>query len=181
MLHHQPLYDFWSRSTGCWVSPLLTLNIHWLTESAIPAIAQIHGLDQVEFGIEMRWNYCKKIDADSMFWCVDSQHPNVVFTDKSISHNSPPSVFHYQLHNLDRLVMSVGHYEETIVLESFHQRLREQRYNGKLMRRLREIKVETTIADRFCLLPAAFCSMTKGQRSQIAAASSPTKFYPIKF
>jgi hydroxypyruvate isomerase len=143
MPFHQQLYDFWLRSTGVWISPLLTLNISWLNKSEILAIAKIHHLEQVEFGISMSWEYCKKPDSDYMSWCVDAKYPDVVFTDKSISHNSPPSIFNYQLRDANRLVMTVGKYEETIVLESYNRRWREQRYEGKLMRRLREEKADT--------------------------------------
>jgi hypothetical protein len=139
---HQHLYDFWLRSTGVWVSPLLTLNVNWLNASEIFAIAEIHALERVEFGIKMSWEYCKKPDSDYMSWCVDAKHPQVVFTDKSISHDSPPSIFNYQMPNANRLVVSVGKYEETIVLESHSRRLREQRYEGKLLRRLWEQKVD---------------------------------------
>jgi hypothetical protein len=153
MPFHQQLYNFWLRSTGIWVSPLLTLHVDWLNEIEILAIAQIHHLERVEFGIKMSWEYCKKPDSDYMSWCVDAKHPHVVFTDKSISHNSPPSIFSYQLPIANRLVMSVGQYEETIVLESHNRRLREQRYEGKLMRRLWEEKVNAV--SPFCPLPPA--------------------------
>jgi hypothetical protein len=146
MPFHYQLYDYWLRSTGIWVSPLLTLNVDWLNESEISAIAQIHALERVEFGIKMSWEYRKKLDSDYMSWCVDTKHPNVVFTDKSISHNSAHSIFSYQMRDPNRLVMSVGKYEETIVLESYNKRLREHRYEGKLMRRLWETKVDATIA-----------------------------------
>jgi hypothetical protein len=115
--HHQ-LYDFWLRSTGVWVSPLLTLNVNWLNQAEIFAIAQTHHLERVEFGIKMSWEYRKKPDSDYMSWCVDTKHPHVVFTDKSISYNSPPSIFNYQMRDVNRLVMSVGKYEETIPLLS---------------------------------------------------------------
>jgi hypothetical protein len=42
--------------------------------------------------------------------------------------------------NEHKLVMTVGKYEETVVLEGDTRRLREQRYEGKLLRRLWENK-----------------------------------------
>ncbi len=41
--------------------------------------------------------------------------------------------------------MSVGKYEETVMLESDRRRLREQRYDGKLIRGLWEEKVRAEI------------------------------------
>lgn len=150
MPFHYHLYDYWWRSTGVWISPLLTLNVNWLNESEISAIAQIHHLERVEFGIKMSWKYHQKLDSGYMSWCVDTQHPNVVFTDKSISHNSQPSIFNYQMRDVNRLVMSVGQYEETIMLEH-RRRLREHRYEGKLMRRLWETKIDA-ISPKFVMV-----------------------------
>ena len=152
MPFHYQLYDYWLRSTGVWVSPLLMLNVDWLSESEILAIAQTHDLERVEFGIKMSWEYRKKPESGYMSWCVDTQHPNVVFTDKSLSRNSAPSIFNYQMQDADRLIMSVGKYEETIMLESCCRRLREQRYEGKLMRRLWEKKVDATIAPKLAMV-----------------------------
>ena len=44
--------------------------------------------------------------------------------------------------------MSVGKYEETVMLESDWRRLREQRYDGKLIRRLWEEKIGAEIPQR---------------------------------
>ena len=75
-----------------------------------------------------------------MSWCVDSNHSGLVFTDKSLSKDSLPRIFDYQMVNDHKLVMTVGKYEETVVLDGDTRRLREQRYEGKLLRRLWENK-----------------------------------------
>ncbi|MBD2101499.1 hypothetical protein [Leptolyngbya sp. FACHB-261] len=145
MLNHQELYEFWCRSMGTWTSPLLTLQLRWLDNPELLPISEAHHLSEPEFGISMSWTYNKKAEAGHMAWIADASHPNAVFTDKSIWEDTPPSVFNYQLFAAKRLVMTTGEYEETVFLQSDSRRLREQRYGGKLMRRLWEDKVAVDI------------------------------------
>lgn len=76
-----------------------------------------------------------------MSWCVDANQPGLVFTDRGLSSHSPPQIFNYQMVDDNQLVMAAGKYEETILLEGDNRRLREQRFKGKLIRRLWENKL----------------------------------------
>ncbi len=152
MFIHNELYKFWLPSIGVWDSPLLTLTVKWLDEQELLLIGKIHHLHQAEFGVKMSWEYKKKSDSGHMSWCVDAARPNLVFTNKSLAPESSPRIFNYQLLAANKLVMSVGKYEETVMLESDRRRLREQRYDGKLIRRLWEEKVRAEIPQRLISL-----------------------------
>jgi hypothetical protein len=133
---HQELYDFWSRSEGLWHSKLVKVAIKILTPPDLLAITQLHLLEQPEFGIRMSWEYNTSSGSGQMLWCVDAKCPNLVFTDKGISPNTQPSMYHYQLLSSDILITIDGKAEETNVLEqNNNRRLRELRYDGKLIRR----------------------------------------------
>lgn len=152
MFIHNELYKFWLPSIGVWDSHLLTLTVKWLDEEELLLISKIHHLHQAEFGVKMSWEYKKKSDSGHMSWCVDAARPNLVFTNKSLAPESSPRIFNYQLLAANKLVMSVGKYEETVMLESDRRRLREQRYDGKLIRRLWEEKVRAEIPQRLISL-----------------------------
>jgi len=141
MPFHQPLYDFWLRSTGVWVSPLVIVNVRFLEKQEIFSIGQIHNLEQVEFGVNMLWEYRKKTESGYMSWCVDACQPNLVFTNKGLTNNNP-CILNYQLLNANKLIITVDKLEETFILTNDGRRLRELRYEGKLLRRLREKKVD---------------------------------------
>jgi hypothetical protein len=152
MFIHNELYKFWLPSTGVWDSHLLTLTVKWLHEEELLLIGKIHHLHQAEFGVKMSWEYKKKSESGHMSWCVDAARPNLVFTNKSLAPESSPRIFNYQLLAANKLVMSIGKYEETVMLESDRRRLREQRYDGKLIRRLWEEKVRAEIPQRLISL-----------------------------
>jgi hypothetical protein len=152
MFIHNELYKFWLPSIGVWDSHFLTLTVKWLDEEELLLIGKIHHLYQAEFGVKMSWEYKKKSDSGHMSWCVDAARPNLVFTNKSLAPESSPRIFNYQLLAANKLVMSVGKYEETVMLESDRRRLREQRYDGKLIRRLWEEKVRAEIPQRLISL-----------------------------
>lgn len=140
MFIHKNLYNFWSRSEGVWLSKLVKVRVSLLDEQELSSISQIHLFTEAEFGVKMSWEYNLKEESGYMSWCVDSNHSGLVFTDKSLSKDSSPRIFDYQMVNDHKLVMTVGKYEETVVLDGDTRRLREQRYEGKLLRRLWENK-----------------------------------------
>lgn len=137
---HDNLYDFWSRSQGIWFSKLVTVTIRLLYERELFTISQIHQLNSPEFGIKMNWEYHTREELGQMSWCVDTTQPNSVFTDRDLFAPSP-AIYDYRLIRDHQLVMTAGKYEETCWLEGNCRRLREQRYEGKLVRRLWENKV----------------------------------------
>lgn len=141
MLIHDSLYHFWSRSIGVWDSLLVKVTANWLSEQYLISLCQLHHLSQPEFGVIVSWEYKKKSDSGNMSWCVDANHPNLIFANKTLKHDSPPSILNYQLPDANKLVITVGQLEETFVLASDKRRLRELRYQGKLLRRLWEEKV----------------------------------------
>lgn len=138
---HQQLYDFWVRSIGVWDSPLVTVTVNWLEQKELLAIAQIHQLKQVEFGVNMSWKYHQKPQSGWMFWCVDTQQSNLVFTNKTLTKDEP-CILNYQMLSTNKLVITVGTLEETFILTSGGRRLRELRHEGKLLRRLWETKID---------------------------------------
>lgn len=146
MFIHTELYNFWFRSIGVWDSLLVTVIVTWLDEREILSIGKIHNLHQPEFGVRMSWEYKKKSESGHMSWCVDTERPNLVFTNKGLK-NDNPCVLNYQMLNANKLVITVGKLEETFVLEG-ERRLRELRYDGKLLRRLWEKKVRAEIPQR---------------------------------
>jgi hypothetical protein len=141
MLTHSQLYNFWSRSQGIWISQLVTVSVNWLDDQELAVISQIHCLSTPEFGVKMGWQYSKKSDSGNMCWCVDADQPQLVFTNKSLTDNSPPRIFDYRILAVNKLIITAGKYEETFLLESDNHRLRELRIEGKLIRRLKEQKV----------------------------------------
>ncbi len=138
---HYKLYNFWSRSEGLWLSKLVKVAVRFLSEQELLAVSQIHLLDKAEFGVKMSWEYNTKEELGHMLWCVNAMQPGLVFTDKGLSNYSSPQVLHYQMVNDNKLVITTGKYEETFLLDGDSRRLRELRYEGKLVRRLRENKL----------------------------------------
>lgn len=141
MLTHSQLYNFWLRSQGMWVSQLVTVSVNWLDDQELAAISQIHCLSATEFGVKMSWQYSKKSDSGNMCWCVDADQPQLVFTNKSLTDDSPPRIFDYRMLAENKLIIKAGKYEEIFLLESDNHRLRELRVEGKLIRRLKEQKI----------------------------------------
>lgn len=141
MLIHDNLYHFWFRSIGEWNSLLVKVTTSWLTEQELLSLCQIHNLTQPEFGVNVSWEYKKKLESGNMSWCVDTKQPNLIFANKTLKHDSPPSILNYHLPDTNKLVITVDQLEETFVLASDKRRLRELRYQGKLLRRLWEEKV----------------------------------------
>lgn len=141
MLTHTQLYNFWLRSQGIWDSQLVTVTVNWLDERELASISQIHHLSATEFGVKMSWQYKKKSASGNMCWCVDAERPQLVFTNKSLTDDSPPRVFNYQMLAANKLIITAGKYEEMFLLESDERRLRELRIEGKLIRRLKEQKI----------------------------------------
>ncbi|WAL60036.1 hypothetical protein [Thermocoleostomius sinensis] len=81
-----------------------------------------------------------------MSWCVSANQPGLVFTNKGLASDSVPQIYQYRMADENTLVMSVGKYEETIRLEGTKRRLREQRYDRRLIRRVWENKVEALVS-----------------------------------
>lgn len=141
MLTHRSLYDFWARSQSLWFSKLAQVSVRFLSASELAEVRQLHQLEQVEFGVHLSWKYFTRAESGQMSWCVDTDHPGVVFANKGLLEHSP-QIYQYQMLNDDTLIMSVDQYEETIWLETDHHRLREHRYHGKLIRRVWENTAE---------------------------------------
>ena len=137
---HYNLYNFWSRSEGLWVSKLVKVTVKFLDEQELLVVSKIHALDNTEFGVRVSWEYTKKEESGHMSWCVDSHHLGLVFTDKSLLSDTPPQILNYQMINENKLVITAGKYEETFLIHDDTRRLRELRYDGKLVRRLWENK-----------------------------------------
>jgi hypothetical protein len=146
MLTHQSLYEFWHRSQSLWSCKLTQVSIYFLSTAELANLRQLHQLEQVEFGVRLGWKYLTRDGAGEMAWCVDAAHPGIIFTDKDVLEQYSPQVYQYQMPDSNTLVMSVDKYEETIHLETEHRRLREHRYDGKLMRRVWEHRVEAVAA-----------------------------------
>jgi hypothetical protein len=146
MFTHQVLYDFWCRSQSVWLCKLVKVTISFLNNQELSELSQTHQLKDVEFGVKLSWEYCTKQGSGYMSWCVNAHQPGLVFTNKGLSDDSPPQIYQYKMIDDNTLVMSVGKYEETIRLESANRRLREQRYDRKLIRRVWENKIEALIA-----------------------------------
>ncbi len=133
---HQKLYDFWSRSEGLWLSKLVKVSINFLPPPDLLTVTQLHQLQQPEFGIRMSWEHNTSESSGQMLWCVDANLPHSVFTTNGINPDSQPSVYHYHLLSDDILITIDGKAEETNLLEPNNtRRLRELRYDGRLIRR----------------------------------------------
>ena len=141
MLIHDNLYHFWFRSLGVWDSLLVKVTTSWVSDQELLSLCKTYNLTQPEFGVHVSWEYKKKLESGNMSWCVDTNHPNLIFANKTLKHDSPPSILNYQLLDANKLVIKVAQLEETFVLASDKRRLRELRYQGKLLRRLWEEKV----------------------------------------
>lgn len=137
---HDNLYSFWFRSKGLWFSKLVKLTVRLLSVQELLTISKIHHLDQAEFGVKMSWEHNIKEDSGHVSWCVDANQPGLVFTNKGLLSDSLPQIFDYEMVDDNQLVMTAGNYEETILLEGDIRRLRELRFEGKLIRRLWENK-----------------------------------------
>ncbi len=138
-LKQKSLYNFWYRSEGIWFSKLVKVAVRLLDEQELLAISQIHHLNKAQFGIRMSWEYNTKVQPGQMSWCIDISHPGKVFTDKGLLSNTP-QILYYQMVDDNQLVITSGKYEETFLLKGDNRRLRELRYEGKLVRRLWENK-----------------------------------------
>jgi hypothetical protein len=132
---HDCLYQFWLRSQGLWLSKLTKVTLSFLGELELQAFKQIHSLVQPEFGIRMAWEYQIKAETGQMAWCVDAMQPGVVFTNKSVTAHSLPAVYDYEMMGNHILITAADGMEERTVLEGDYQRLRELRYQDKLVRR----------------------------------------------
>ncbi len=141
MVIHNNLYNFWFRSKGVWDSKLAKVTVNLLDEQELSSISRTHHLAKAEFGVNMSWEYKTKQESGQMSWCVDTKQPNVVFTNKGLAKDSSPGRFAYRMIDDNKLVITVGKYEETFFLKDDRRRLRELRYDGKLVRRLWENKV----------------------------------------
>jgi hypothetical protein len=135
---HYCLYNFWCRSEGIWFSKLVKVAVRLLDEQELLAISNIHHLEQAEFGIKTAWEYNSKAESGYMSWCVNANQPSLVFTNNLL--NNTPQIINYQMVDENQLVMTGDNYEETYFLDGENRRLRELRYNGKLLRRLWEDK-----------------------------------------
>jgi hypothetical protein len=132
---HDRLYRFWSQSQGLWISKLAKVTLCLLDERELPALSQIHVLEQPEFGIKLAWEYQLKAESGQMSWFVDAAQPGLVFTNKSVRADSSPAIYDYQMVGDRMLVTATGELEERTVLEGDRQRLRELRCDGTLVRR----------------------------------------------
>jgi hypothetical protein len=138
---HQALYDFWLRSNGLWHSKLVKVVIKLLTAPELISITQLHHLEEPEFGIRMSWEYNTKDSSGQTLWAVDANCLDRIFTDQGVPSDQQPTIYHYQLLSHDILLTIAGKAEETNILESSNNhRLRELRYDGKLIRRHWESK-----------------------------------------
>lgn len=132
---HQKLYDFWLRSAGLWLAKLVKVVIKMLTPPDLAIVTQLHQLEQAEFGIRMSWEYSLRNESGQMIWYVTADHPDTLFTNHGINPDRQPGIYHYQLLGDDILRTIDGKAEETNILEKSNQsRLRELRYDGKLIR-----------------------------------------------
>jgi hypothetical protein len=135
---HYNLYQFWSRSQGLWLSKLTKVTLRLLDELELQAFSQIQPLAQPEFGVKMAWEYQTKAEVGQMSWCVDAAQPGLVFTNKSVTADSPPAIYGYRMVDDHILVTAADAIEERTAFESDSQRLRELRCEGKLLRRFWE-------------------------------------------
>jgi hypothetical protein len=137
---HDRLYRFWQRSQGIWLSKLVNMTIRLLDPQEFLASTPIETLKTPEFGIKLSWEYNTKAESGQMFWWVDLDRGNLIFTNKGIEDASQPSIYHYQMISDDTLVTAIGKFEETNLLEGNSRRLREIRFDGQLVRRHWESK-----------------------------------------
>lgn len=142
IVKHYKLYSFWLRSEGIWFSKLVKVTVKLLSAQELLAISFLHRINQVEFGVRINWEDNIKEESGHMSWCVDANQPGLVFTDKGLSSDSPPQILDYQMFDDNKLVITTGKYEETFLLDGDQRRLRELRYDGKLVRRLWENKFQ---------------------------------------
>jgi hypothetical protein len=146
MLTHQSLYHFWYRSQSLWSCKLAQVSVRFLNAAELAEVGQLHQLDQIEFGVHLSWQYSTRDKSGQMAWCVNTAHPNLIFTNKDVLDQCSPQIYQYRIVDDDTLVMSIDQYEETIRLETDDRRLREHRYAGKLTRRVWEHKITALAA-----------------------------------
>jgi hypothetical protein len=137
---HSTLYQFWQRSQGIWLSKLVKVTLRLLDDPELQMFQRIHALEQPEFGVKMAWEYQTKSEGGQMMWCVDANHPSLVFTNQGITDESPPTIYQYQMVGDRTLVTTQGEIEERTALDGDSRRLRELRAEGKLVKRLWEIR-----------------------------------------
>jgi hypothetical protein len=140
---HSNLYQFWWRSQGLWLSKLAKVTLRFLDEQELQAFQPIHTLEAPEFGVRIAWEYQTKSDVGQMVWCVDTNQPNLVFTNQGIADNTPPAIYHYQMVGNLTLVITKDEIEERTTLDGDSRRLRELRTGGKLVKRLWENRFRT--------------------------------------
>lgn len=137
---HSNLYQFWQRSQGIWLSKLVKVTLRLLNEQELQMFRKIHGLEQPEFGVKMAWEYQTKSAVGQMLWCVDADQPSLAFTNQGITDDSLPTIYHYQMVGDYTLVTTKGEIEERTTLDGDSRRVRELRTEGKLVKRLWEIR-----------------------------------------
>jgi hypothetical protein len=138
---HQKLYNFWLRSEGLWSSKLVSITINLLDPQDLLAVTRLHQLKQPEFGVKLSWKRNPDGRSGQMLWCVDAHWPNMVFTNQGVTSDHQPHTYDYALLGDSSLVTRAGNAEETNRFESNDHRLRELRYEGKLIRRHWERKL----------------------------------------
>lgn len=140
MLTHDSLYTFWLRSQGIWFSKLVNVTIKLLECGELLANDSVENIEHSEFGIRLGWEYNTKSEAGQMLWWTRSDRPGLIFTNKGIGNFTQPATYTYSLPSKDTLITSIGQFEETNILDGDNRRLRELRFDGKLMRRHYEQK-----------------------------------------
>jgi hypothetical protein len=135
---HDRLYQFWARSQGLWLSKLTKVTLSFLDEPELNAFQHIQPLITADFGVRMAWEYQTKAETGQMSWCVDATQPGLILTNKSVTPDSPPAIYRYQMIDDHVLITAAGDIEERTALEDDCQRLRELRRQGKLVRRFWE-------------------------------------------
>lgn len=139
---HDKIHEFWSKSIGSWQSKLAVLTVDWLDNQELLLISKIHDLAKTDFGIKMSWKYKNKNESGYAFWGIERGYSNSIFSSTDFKDNDMSRVLTYQMINLDKLVTISGEYEERFFLETEKKRLRELRYAGRLIRRIKEERVD---------------------------------------
>jgi hypothetical protein len=116
------------------------VTLRLLDDPELQMFQRIHALEEPEFGVKMAWEYQTKSEGGQMMWCVDANHPGLVFTNQGITDESPPTIYQYQMVGDRTLVTTQGEIEERTALDGDSRRLRELRAEGKLVKRLWEIR-----------------------------------------
>jgi hypothetical protein len=141
---HEDIYDFWFRSIGVWQSQLSVLTVDWLDKRELSEVSNIHHLSKADFGIKMNWNYKHRKEDGCIFWSVSREYKNLIFPSQSFRDNMPLCTYQCRVIGKSKIsftinaVDTVDTYEETIFLKNNECRTRELRLAGRLIRRLRE-------------------------------------------